>query len=64
MKEVACILLLSFIFVFWYLVNVFNKPVLNKMKNFYEEDEDGKSIANFLIGLMLFLAGVIGALMF
>ena len=64
MKEIACILLLGFIIIFWYLVNVFNKPVLNKMKNFYEEDEESKSMANMLIGLMLILACTIGALMF
>lgn len=60
MKILACILLLGFILVFWYLVNVLYKPVLNRMKNYYEEDPVGKSTANFLIGLMLIAAALIG----
>jgi len=64
MKVIACLLLVGFISIFWYLNNVFNKPVLNRMKNFYEEDLAGKSVANFFILLIIILSFLLGTIIF
>lgn len=55
-------LMVGFISLFWYLNNVFNKPVLNRMKNFYEEDLVGKSIANFFIVLIIACSILLGTI--
>jgi len=56
MKAILLGIVLCFILVFWYLANVMNKPILNRMSNYYEADEQGKNIANFLIALSIVLS--------
>lgn len=64
MKTIVSLLLIGFILVFWYLANIFSKPVLNKMKNFYEDDPTGRSIANIFIGLIIIASYILGLFMF
>lgn len=54
------LLLIGFMIVFWFLANMFSKPVLNRMHNYYEDDKDGRSIANIFIGMMLMIAFILG----
>jgi hypothetical protein len=60
MKAILVILLIGVIGVCWIVANAFNKPVLNKMKNYYEDDIEGRQIANGLIGIMLLVSFLIG----
>ena len=62
MKIIFILLLTGFILLFWFSANAMNKPVLNIMHNYYEDDKDGRSIANVFIGIMLVLAFLIGTL--
>jgi hypothetical protein len=64
MKIIGCFIIIGFIVVFWYLSNVMNKPVLSKMHNYYEDDPQGRSFANVMIGICLILAFILGALIF
>jgi hypothetical protein len=60
MKAILVILLIGVIGVCWLIVNALNKPVLNKMKNYYEDDVEGRQIANGLLGIMLLVSFLIG----
>jgi hypothetical protein len=62
MKAILVILLIGVIGVCWIMANAFNKPILNKMKNYYEDDTEGRQIANMFIGIMIMLAFLIGLL--
>ena len=64
MKIIGCFIIIGFIVVMWYLSNVMNKPVLSKMHNYYEDDPQGRSFANVMIGFCLILAFILGALIF
>ena len=44
------------------MANAFSKPILNRMHNYYEDDKDGRHIANFFIGLIAFISFIIGLL--
>lgn len=63
MKTLLIVLLVGFVLMIWYLANVFNKPVLNRMSNYYEDDHEGRAIANILIGVCMGLSWWIGYLM-
>ena len=56
--------MLCIIIVFWFLANTLNKPILNKMMNYYEEDQQGKVMTNLLIAFMLMIAFLLGTRMF
>jgi hypothetical protein len=60
MKAILVILLIGVIGVCWLIVNALNKPVLNKMKNYYEDDVEGRQIANGLLGITLLVSFLIG----
>jgi hypothetical protein len=62
MKLILILLLIGFILVFWLIANAFSKPILNRMHNYYEDDKDGRHIANMFIGAMLVFAFLIGLL--
>ena len=64
MNTLFNLLMLCIIIVFWFLANTLNKPVLNKMMNYYEEDQQGKVMTNLLIAFMLMLAFLLGTRMF
>ena len=49
--------------IFWYLANVFSKPVLNRIHNYYEDDKEGRTIANALIGVCIALSIWLGYLL-
>jgi len=63
-KAIGVLLVIGFIAVFWYLVNVFNKPILNKMQNYYEDDPVGRQIANLTIGMIILLSVLLGRILF
>jgi hypothetical protein len=63
MKTLLVVLLVGFVLMLWYLANIFSKPVLNRMSNYYEDDHEGRTIANILIGVCISLAAWIGYLM-
>jgi hypothetical protein len=46
------------------MANIFSKPVLNRMSNYYEDDKDGRLIANILIGVCIVASVWIGHLLF
>jgi len=60
MKYILVLVLIGIIAVCWILANAFSKPVLNKMKNYYEDDVEGRQIANGLLGIMLLVSFLIG----
>lgn len=62
MKILGIVLLIGMIGVAWLVANAFNKPILNRMHNYYEDDVEGRQIANSLIALMLFLSFILGIL--
>jgi hypothetical protein len=64
MKAILVILLIGVIGVCWLIVNALNKPVLNKMKNYYEDDPIGRQIANLTIGMIIFLSILLGSVLF
>jgi fucose permease len=62
MKIILILILVGFIFVLWGVANAMNKPVLNRIHNYYEDDTEGRHIANMIIGIMLVLAFLLGLL--
>ena len=52
------------IIILWYMVNMFNKPILSKMSNYYEDDPEGRQLANFIIFLIIVIAFSLGASIF
>jgi hypothetical protein len=62
MKILGVLLIIGVISVAWIIANAFNKPILNRMHNYYEDDAEGRQIANSLIALMLFLSFILGIL--
>ena len=62
MKIILVLLLVGFILVFWIVANAMNKPVLNRIHNYYEDDTEGRHIANIIIGIMLIIAFLLGTL--
>lgn len=62
MKIIFILLLIGVIAICWLSANAFNKPILNKMHNYYEDDKEGRQIANAFIGIMLCLSFLIGYL--
>jgi hypothetical protein len=44
------------------MANAFSKPILNRMHNYYEDDKDGRYIANIFIGVIAFISFIIGLL--
>lgn len=63
-KAIGILVLIGFISVLWYLVNVFSKPILNKMKNYYEDDPVGRQISNLTIGIIILLSILLGSVLF
>ena len=63
MKLVLILLLMGFILILWYLSNIFNKPVLNRMHNYYEDDAVGRQIANVIMVIIIVLSLFIGYLL-
>jgi hypothetical protein len=63
-KVLGLLVLLGFIVVLWYLVNVFSKPILNRMQNYYEDDPVGRQIANLIIGMIILLSILLGSVLF
>ena len=64
MEVLFNLLITSFIALFWILANAFNKPVLNRMMNFYEDDKEGRDVANFFVAIMLVLSFILGSRLF
>jgi hypothetical protein len=62
MKIILILILVGFIFILWGVANAMNKPVLNRIHNYYEDDTEGRHIANMIIGIMLVLAFLLGLL--
>jgi hypothetical protein len=60
MNELINMVLAGLILMFWILSNMYKKPILNKMMNYYEDDVSGRNISNFFICLMLILAFILG----
>lgn len=60
MKFVLVLLLVGVIAICWVLANAFSKPILNKMMNYYEDDTEGRQIANGLIGVIVLLSFLVG----
>lgn len=60
MKLFLLVLLLAFIIAFWYIANIFNRPKLNRISNYYEEDLESRTISNIFIGLSIILSFIIG----
>jgi hypothetical protein len=60
MENLVRLILVVLIIIFWITANAFNKPILNRMHNYYEDDKEGRDTANFFIGLMLILAFILG----
>jgi len=50
------------IIVLFMLQNAFSKPVYNKMSNVWQDDEEGRQIAHFMIGAMIFIGFLLGLL--
>jgi uncharacterized membrane protein len=50
------------IIVLFMLQNAFTKPVYNKMSNVWQDDEEGRQIAHFIIGAMIFIGFLLGLL--
>ena len=63
-KAIGILLIIGFIAVLWYLVNVFSKPILNKIQNYYEDDPIGRQIANLTIGMIILLSILLGSVLF
>jgi uncharacterized membrane protein len=63
-KAIGILLIIGFIAVLWYLVNVFSKPILNKMQNYYEDDPIGRQISNLIIGMIILLSILLGSVLF
>ncbi len=63
-KAIGILVLIGFISVLWYLVNVFSKPILNRMHNYYEDDPVGRQIANLIIGMIILLSILLGRVLF
>lgn len=60
MKEIFIGLLVCIIMMCWYLANIYSKPKLNRLSNYYEEDKEGRTIANIFIGGAIVVAFTIG----
>ena len=63
-KFLGVLVIVGFIVVLWYLVNVFSKPILNRMHNYYEDDPVGRQIANLIIGIIIVLSLLLGSIIF
>jgi hypothetical protein len=63
-KALGILVIFGFIVVLWYLVNVFSKPILNKMQNYYEDDPMGRQISNLIIGMIIALSILLGKIIF
>lgn len=50
------------IIVLFMLQNAFSKPVYNKMSNVWQDDEEGRQIAHFIIGAMVVIGFLLGIL--
>lgn len=44
------------------LQNAFSKPVYNKMSNVWQDDQEGRQIAHFMIGAMIVIGFLLGIL--
>lgn len=60
MKFLLVLSLVGVIAICWVLANAFSKPILNKMMNYYEDDTEGRQIANALIGIIVLLSFLVG----
>ena len=50
------------IIILFMLQNAFSKPVYNKMSNVWQDDEEGRQIAHFIIGAMVVISFLLGIL--
>jgi uncharacterized membrane protein len=64
MRIIGVLVIIGLILILWYLANVMNKPVLSRMHNYYEDDKDGRTLANIMIGICFVLSFVLGALLY
>ena len=62
MKFILVLLLVGVIAICWVMANAFSKPILNKMMNYYEDDTEGRQIANMLIGVIVLISFLVGYL--
>ena len=60
MKYILVLVLLGIIGICWLCAHAFSKPILNKMMNYYEDDSEGRQIANMLIGIIILTSFLIG----
>jgi hypothetical protein len=50
---------------FLFLVhNAMSKPIYNKMHNVWQDDPEGRNIANFTLTIMLVVAFILGAIIY
>jgi hypothetical protein len=62
MKAILVLVLLGIIAICWLMSNAFSKPILNRMHNYYEDDKDGRYIANIFIGVIACISFILGLL--
>lgn len=48
--------------VLFFLQNAFSKPIYNKMSNVWQDDQEGRQIAHFMIGAMIVIGFLLGIL--
>lgn len=64
MKELLIGLFMGFILILWHTANTYHKPKLNRLSNYYEEDQEGKTIANILMAACMILSFAIGVIIY
>lgn len=60
MKIILILVFIGVIVICWISANAFSKPILNKMHNYYEDDLEGRQIANAFIGIIIIISFLIG----
>lgn len=60
MLVIVKLIFVGIITVLWYLSVVLNKPVLNRISNYYEDDKNGRTIANTLFWVAVVIAYFLG----
>ena len=62
MKAITFILGVALIAFLFLVHSTMIKPIYNKMHNVWEEDKEGRNIANFTLIVMLIIAFVLGGI--
>ena len=51
---------IGFIVMFWIIINAMTRPIYNKIYNMYDEDEKGRTIANYTIAALILVSFLLG----